>query len=93
MQRRYLAFGLIAACFAAAVVLAAANGAVAGAALQAVQHLPNIAMDANGTGNETTIPGSENGLIVALGGITLVAAFLIAILVMTLRKRKKKQDL
>lgn len=90
MQRRYLAFGLIAACFAAAVVLASANGAVQGVALQAVQHLPNIAMSSEGTGNGTHIPGAENGLVTALGGIAFLAAFLLIMLFIVMRKRKKQ---
>jgi hypothetical protein len=44
----------------------------------------------NTTGNETIIPGSENGLIVALGGIVAVVLFLLVILLNVLKKRKKK---
>lgn len=90
MQRRYLAFGLIAACFAAAVVLVAMNGTVQGVALQATHQLSNIALSEEPVGNETHVPGSENGLVVALGGIAFLAGFLIIMLVITLRKRKKK---
>ena len=90
MQRRYLAFGLIAACFAAAVVLAATNGAVQEVAMQTTQHLPSIALAEEPTGNGTVIPGAENGLVVALGGIAFLAAFLTSMLVITLRKRKKQ---
>jgi hypothetical protein len=39
--------------------------------------------------NDTIIPGSENGLIVALGGIVGVVLFLTVILLMVLKKRKK----
>jgi hypothetical protein len=90
MRRRYLAFGLVAACFAAVVILAAVNGTVQGVALQAVQHLPNITMSEEPVGNETHVPGSENGLVTALGGIALLASFLIIMLAITLRKRKKQ---
>jgi len=44
----------------------------------------------NTTGNETIIPGSENGLIVAVGGIIAVVMFLLVILLNVLKKRKKK---
>ena len=44
------------------------------------------------TGNGTIIPGSENGLIVAIGGIIAVVLFLLAILLNVLRKRKKKMQ-
>jgi len=40
-------------------------------------------------GNHTS-PGSEGGLVVALGGIIVVAGFLTAMLLMTLKKRKLK---
>lgn len=89
MQIRRLAFGTVAACFALAIVLAALNGTVQGVALQAAQHLPAAALSTEGEGN-VTIPGGENGLVTALGGIALVAAFLVIMLVITLRKRKKK---
>jgi hypothetical protein len=46
----------------------------------------------NSSGNETIIPGSENGLIVALGGIVAVVVFLMVILLNVLRKRKKKMN-
>ena len=46
----------------------------------------------NSSGNETIIPGSENGLIVALGGIVAVVLFLLVILLNVLRKRKKKMS-
>ncbi len=46
----------------------------------------------NSTGNETIIPGSENGLVVAIGGIIAVALFLMVILLNVLRKRKKKMQ-
>ncbi len=46
----------------------------------------------NSTGNGTIIPGSENGLIVAIGGIIAVAMFLMIILLNVLRKRKKKMQ-
>jgi hypothetical protein len=39
--------------------------------------------------NETIIPGSENGLVVALGGIVGIVLFLSVILLMVLKKRKK----
>jgi hypothetical protein len=37
----------------------------------------------------TSVPGSENGLIVALGGIVAVVLFLTIILLRVLKKRKK----
>jgi hypothetical protein len=46
----------------------------------------------NSSGNETIIPGSENGLIVAIGGIIAVAMFLLVILLNVLKKRKKKMQ-
>jgi len=46
----------------------------------------------NSTGNETIIPGSQNGLIVAIGGIIAVVLFLLVILLNVLRKRKKKMQ-
>jgi hypothetical protein len=39
--------------------------------------------------NATSVPGSENGLIVALGGIVGIVLFLSVILLMVLKKRKK----
>jgi hypothetical protein len=91
MQRRYLAFGLIAACFAAAMVLVAMSGSVQLGTLQVAQHLPSITLSTEPVGNETVIiPGAENGLVVALGGIAFLAAFLIFMLAITLRKRKKQ---
>ena len=44
----------------------------------------------NSSGNETIIPGSENGLIVALGGIVGVVLFLTVILLRVLKKRKNR---
>jgi ABC-type Na+ efflux pump permease subunit len=44
----------------------------------------------NSSGNETIIPGSENGLIVALGGIVAVVLFLMVLLLRVLKKRKNK---
>ena len=44
----------------------------------------------NTTGNETIIPGSENGLIVALGGIVGVVLFLTVILLRVLKTRKNR---
>jgi nicotinamide riboside transporter PnuC len=46
----------------------------------------------NLSGNETIIPGSENGLIVAVGGIIAVVMFLLVILLNVLKKRKKKMQ-
>jgi hypothetical protein len=46
----------------------------------------------NLSGNETIIPGSENGLIVAMGGIIAVVMFLLVILLNVLKKRKKKMQ-
>ncbi len=37
----------------------------------------------------TSVPGSENGLIVALGGIVGIVLFLTIILLRVLKKRKK----
>lgn len=39
--------------------------------------------------NGTIIPGSENGLIVAVGGVIAVVLFLMVILLNVMRKRKK----
>ncbi len=44
----------------------------------------------NATTNGTTIPGSENGLIVALGGVIGIILFLTIILLRVLSKRKKR---
>ena len=44
----------------------------------------------NSSGNETIIPGSENGLIVALGGIVGVVLFLTVILLRVLKTRKNR---
>jgi hypothetical protein len=46
----------------------------------------------NSSGNETIIPGSENGLIVALGGIVAIVLFITIILLNVLRKRKKRMS-
>ena len=54
-------------------------------------HSSVFAVD-NSSGNETIIPGSENGLIVAVGGIIAVAMFLLVILLNVLKKRKKKMQ-
>ena len=51
-------------------------------------HSSVFAVD-NSTSNETLTPGSENGLIVAIGGIIAVVLFLTVILLNVLRKRKK----
>jgi hypothetical protein len=51
--------------------------------------MSNVYSVDNSSGNETIVPGSENGLIVALGGVAAVILFLSAILLMVLKKRKK----
>lgn len=54
-----------------------------------VQLMPTAsASEEAATEHET--PGSENGLVVAVGGAIAVYGFLSVILFMTLRKRKKK---
>jgi hypothetical protein len=51
--------------------------------------MSNVYSVDNSSGNETIVPGSENGLIVALGGVAAVILFLSVILLMVLKKRKK----
>ncbi len=54
--------------------------------------LSSVFSAGNSSGNETIVPGSENGLIVAFGGVVGIILILTIILLRVLSKRKKRMS-
>jgi hypothetical protein len=88
MEMRKLAFAV-----AMAFIMFSGIALQAGASASSTQvNVPQLVVQEGAAAEEGnhTSPGSEGGLVVALGGIIVVAGFLTAMLLMTLKKRKLK---
>jgi len=93
-QRRFLAFGLVTAFLATAMLLTALHGAAAPVPQKVFETNKHVAFVAEGTSDNNTtvvIPGAENGFLVAIGGIIgLVVVLTLFIAPAAIRAKKKK---
>lgn len=93
-QRRFLAFGLVTAFLATAMLLTALNSAAAPVPQKVFETNKLVAFIAEGTSDNNTtviIPGAENGFLVAIGGIIGLAAVLSLFIAPAAMKSKKKK--
>jgi len=88
MRNSVLALAIASLMFAGIVLQATASAepAVTTTVVQS-SHVSSFAAETN---NSTIPPGSEGGIVVAIGGIIVFVGIISFILINTLRKRKKK---
>jgi len=91
-RKHFRLFALLAMCAGIVMLMAAANGPTVQSASRTLGDMSDatLMIESVSTESEHEVPGSENGLIVAIGGVIGIVVVLALVLIMVLRKRKKK---